>query len=46
MLSRRPNDQEQSLMLQAFDDAGIDRSAAVEDMQWALLNSKEFMFNH
>ncbi len=46
MLSRRPTDNERSLMLQAFGDAAIDRRAAAEDVQWALLNSKEFMFNH
>ncbi len=46
MLSRLPNDDERTLMLQAFSDAPSDRRAAVEDIQWALLNSKEFIFNH
>lgn len=46
MLSRPPTDDERTLMLQAFDGSGADRRAAVEDVQWALLNSKEFMFNH
>ena len=46
MLSRPPIGEERSLMLQAFDAADVDRRAAVEDIQWALLNSKEFMFNH
>ncbi len=46
MLSRLPTGDERSLMLQAFDGVEIDRRAAVEDVQWALLNSKEFMFNH
>ncbi|MEX0819460.1 MAG: DUF1549 and DUF1553 domain-containing protein [Pirellulaceae bacterium] len=46
MLSRPPTDEERSLMLQAFDGVEADRRAAAEDVQWALLNSKEFMFNH
>ncbi len=46
MLSRPPTGDERSLMLQAFDGDEVDRRAAVEDVQWALLNSKEFMFNH
>lgn len=46
MLSRTPTDDERSLMLQAFDGVTTDRRAAVEDVQWALLNSKDFMFNH
>ena len=46
MLSRLPSSDERSLMLQAFDGIDADRLAAVEDVQWALLNSKEFIFNH
>ncbi|HUG70105.1 MAG TPA: DUF1549 and DUF1553 domain-containing protein [Pirellulaceae bacterium] len=46
MLSRLPTGDERTLMLQAFDGTDVDRRAAVEDVQWALLNSKEFMFNH
>ena len=45
-LSRFPNDEERSLMRQAFADSESARSAAVEDVLWALLNTKEFIFNH
>jgi hypothetical protein len=43
-LSRFPTEAESELMQQAF--AGGDRRAATEDVLWALLNSKEFLFNH
>lgn len=43
-LSRFPNQYERELMLQAFAEA--DRGAAMEDILWALLNSREFLFNH
>jgi len=43
-LSRLPAEAEQQLMMQAF--AGADRRSATEDVLWALLNSKEFLFNH
>lgn len=43
-LSRLPTSTEKELMLSAFSDA--DRRAAAEDVLWALLNSKEFVFNH
>ena len=45
-LSRFPSEQERELMLQAFEPNGSDRAAAAEDVLWALLNSKEFVFNH
>jgi hypothetical protein len=51
-LSRMPSDQERTLMLEAFaaqssaasPEAG--RRAAAEDVLWAVMNSKEFVFNH
>jgi len=43
-LARYPRDDEKTLMMQAFE--GPDRAAAVEDIMWALFNSKEFIFNH
>ncbi len=45
-LARWPSEVERALMLQAFESYGDDRRAAVEDVLWALLNSKEFIFNH
>ena len=45
-LSRFPSRQERALMMQAFTDAVGDRTAAVEDVLWAQLNSKEFIYNH
>ena len=45
-LSRYPNDKERSLMLKFFDEAGGDRQGAVEDALWALLNTREFVYNH
>ena len=45
-LSRFPTEKERALMLQAFTELGSDRRAATEDVLWALLNSKEFVFNH
>ncbi|MEZ6130487.1 MAG: DUF1553 domain-containing protein [Planctomycetaceae bacterium] len=43
-LSRHPTAAEQQLMRQAFEQS--DRRAAGEDVLWALLNSREFVFNH
>ena len=43
-LARFPANDERELMLQAF--SFLDRRSAIEDILWALLNSKEFLFNH
>ena len=42
-LSRRPLDAERTKLLEAFKDS--DRRGAVEDVMWAILNSKEFLYN-
>lgn len=44
-LSRRPNDKELARLVK-FVEAEKDRSVALADVFWALLNSGEFMLNH
>ncbi len=44
-LGRRPRDTEMKVVMTQFAD-GSDRSEVVRDLFWALLNSKEFVFNH
>jgi hypothetical protein len=44
-LSRFPTSQEQALMLRVFAEAG-DRQSAAEDILWALLNTRSFVYNH
>jgi hypothetical protein len=46
VLARFPTEREKATMVKAFGDAGTDRRAASEDVLWALLNTKEFLFNH
>jgi hypothetical protein len=43
-LSRVPSAEETTLLLEAF--ARTDRRTATEDVLWALLNAKEFIYNH
>ncbi|NBV21580.1 MAG: DUF1553 domain-containing protein [Proteobacteria bacterium] len=46
-LSRLPSTNEKTRSLKLLADAGeADRRAALEDLFWSLLSSKEFLFNH
>jgi hypothetical protein len=45
-LARFPTERERTIMLEAFRQAADDRRGAVEDVLWALLNSKEYIYNH
>jgi hypothetical protein len=44
-LSRYPTDEEIAWMMQAYGE-GDDVRKSTEDVLWALLNTKEFLFNH
>ena len=44
-LARLPREDERIVFREAFS-ASMDRRAAAEDILWALLNSKEFLYNH
>jgi uncharacterized protein YjdB len=45
-LSRFPTAQERALVTASLSESGADRQAAWEDVLWALLNRKEFIYNH
>lgn len=45
-LSRRPASAERALMRQAFSESSGNRRAAIEDILWTLLNTREFVYNH
>lgn len=45
-LNRFPTAEERALMATAFESAGANRHQAVEDVLWAVLNTKEFLYNH
>ena len=45
-LCRLPTEAEQTLMQQAFQEPGLTRREASEDVLWTLLNTREFVYNH
>lgn len=45
-LGRRPRDSERTTLLTYVGGKSSDRTAAFQDVLWALLNTKEFLFNH
>ena len=46
-LSRYPTDGEMTQLLAAIDEAGVEqRREAIEDVFWAVMSSREFLFNH
>ena len=44
-LGRQPTDQEKATLLESVEGEG-NKQQALEDVFWALLNSREFVFNH
>jgi len=44
-LSRFPTEEERVVLREAFPPANGDRRAAVEDIFWSVLNTKEFLYN-
>jgi hypothetical protein len=45
-LSRLPTDAERQAVKEAIRDAGADPRPVMEDALWALMSSREFLFNH
>jgi hypothetical protein len=45
-LSRYPTEKERAIMLKVFEEGSEDRQGAVEDVLWALLNTRGFVYNH
>ena len=46
MLARRPIESESKLLLEMLADTATSRRAMIEDIMWAIMNSKEFLYNH
>ena len=45
-LNRFPTADERALLQPAFETAGANRYQALEDLLWAVMNTKEFLYNH
>lgn len=45
-LSRFPSEAERTLMMRVFTEAEGNRQEAVEDVLWAVLNTRSFVYNH
>lgn len=45
-VTRFPTAEERTLMLSAFESSEVSRQQAIEDMLWAVMNTKEFLYNH
>ncbi len=45
-LARPPKPEERAAMAALFSQSGKDRRGAVEDALWALMNTREFVYNH
>ena len=45
-VTRFPTPEERTLMQSAFESAETSRQQAIEDMLWAVMNTKEFLYNH
>jgi hypothetical protein len=45
-LSRQPQADEMNKLLTAFNESPDERRQTIEDLVWAVLTSKEFLFNH
>ena len=43
---RRPTDEERAVCLKLFAQPGVTRRQAAEDIQWALINTPEFVFKN